>query len=86
MKVNHVNLPVVNPYKANEVNMQKSTQNMAAQTDKLEISSKALELSETSSYTAERNEHIQKIKAQVDAGTYQIDSQAIAKKLIAYYK
>ena len=85
MKINNVNLPIVNPYKANELNVQKSVQTKHAQTDKLEISSKAKQLSETSSYTAERNERIQEIKAQVDAGTYKIDSQEIAKKLISYY-
>lgn len=85
MKINNVNLPIVNPYKANELNVQKSIQNKHTQTDKLEISSKAKQLSETSSYTTERNERIQEIKAQIDAGTYKIDSEELAKNLISYY-
>lgn len=85
MKINNVNLPAVNPYKANELNMKKTVSNTQAQTDKIEISSKAKQLSEISLYTTERNERIQEIKEQIDAGTYRVDSQEIAKKLISYY-
>lgn len=86
MKINNVNLSPVNPYKANELNAQKSVKSLGAQTDKLEISSQAKQLSEISSYSAERNERIQEIKAQIDAGTYKVDSREIAKNLLSYYK
>lgn len=85
MKINNVNLPAINPYKANELNVPKSVKATQAQTDKLEISSQAKKLSEISSYTTDRNERIQEIKAQIDAGTYKIDSQEIAKNLLSYY-
>lgn len=85
MKINNVNLPAINPYKANELNVPKSVKTTQAQTDKLEISSQAKQLSEISSYTTDRNERIQEIKAQIDAGTYKIDSQEIAKNLLSYY-
>ena len=54
-------------------------------TDKLEISSEAKQLSEMSSYTVERNERVQEMKAQVDAGTYKVDPEQLADNLISYY-
>lgn len=85
MKVNHVNLSAVNPYRANESNMKKLAKHTQAQTDKLEISSQAKQLSKISSYASERNERVQGIKSQIENGTYKVDSQEIAKNLMAYY-
>ena len=86
MKINNVNLPIVNPYKANESNVQKAKQNSNLQTDKIEISSKAKQLSETSSFTIERNDRIAEIKKQIDAGTYQVNAKEIAESLVSYFK
>ena len=51
MKINKVNLPPINPYKANELKAEKAETKVKAQADKLEISSEAKQLSEISSYS-----------------------------------
>ena len=86
MKINKVNIPAINPYKANELKAAKAEQKAQLQTDKLEISSEAKKLSEIQSYSVERNERIQQIKAQIDAGTYKVDPEKLAVDLIDYYK
>ncbi|AOV08517.1 flagellar biosynthesis anti-sigma factor FlgM [Sporosarcina ureilytica] len=86
MKINRVNIPAVNPYKANELKVGKSAQHSAQQQDKIEISSEAKKLSEINSYAAERKDHVQKIKEQIDAGTYKVNAEEVAKSLINYYK
>jgi len=84
MKIPKINIPAVNPYKANEMKTEKTAQKVQ-QGDKLEISSEAKKLSEVSSYSLERNEKVQAIKAQVDAGTYKVNPEQLAQKLISYY-
>lgn len=85
MKVNKFNLPPINPYKANQLKTEKTEQTMKAQTDKLEISTEAKQLSEITSYSTERNDKIQEIKAQVDAGTYKVDPEKLAANLLSYF-
>ena len=55
-------------------------------TDKLEISSEAKQLSEMSSFTVERNERVQELKAQVQAGTYEVNPEQLASNLVKYFK
>lgn len=85
MKINNVNLPAMNPYKANEIKAEKAEQKVSLQADKLEISAEAKQLSEVSSYTAGRNERVQELKAQVEAGTYKVDPEQLAKNLASYF-
>lgn len=81
-----MNIPAINPYKANELQVKKSAQHQSAQKDKLEISSEAKQLSEITSHRAERKAHVQKIKEQIDAGTYEVNAEKIAKSLLKYYQ
>lgn len=81
-----MNIPAINPYKANELKVNKSTQHQLAPKDRLEISNEAKQLSEITSHAAERKEQVQKIKAQVEAGTYQVNAKEVAKSLLDYYK
>jgi len=85
MKINNVNLPAMNPYKANDLKAAKAEQKVSLQADKLEISAEAKKLSEVSTYTAGRNERVQEIKAQVEAGTYKVDPEQLAKNLASYF-
>ena len=85
MKINNVNLPAVNPYKANELKAEKAEQKVNLQADKLEISAAAKQLSEVSSYTVGRDERVQELKAQVEAGTYKVDPDQLAKDLASYF-
>lgn len=85
MKIQKINLPAVNPYQTNQLKAEKANRKQALQADRLEISSEAKQLSEISSYSVERNERVQAIKSQIDAGTYQVDPKQLAANLIAYY-
>ncbi|WP_438316035.1 flagellar biosynthesis anti-sigma factor FlgM [Sporosarcina sp. FA9] len=86
MKINKFNVPPINPYKANQLKVDKTETKVQKQTDKLEISNEAKQLSGIPSYSVERNERVQEIKAEVEAGTYKVDPETIAKNLISYYK
>lgn len=85
MKIPKINIPPVNPYKANEMKVQKSAEKAVQRADKLEISSEAKHLSEASSYTVARNEKVQAIQKQIEAGTYKVNPEKIAQGLIDYY-
>lgn len=85
MKINNINVPAVNPYKANEMKIEKAASKAPIQTDKLEISSEAKKLSEIQSYAVERSERVEQIKAQIEAGTYKVDPEKLAVDLIDYY-
>ncbi len=86
MKIQKFNLPAINPYKANQLKAEQSEQKAKMKTDKLEISSEAKQLSETSTSTAERNERVQQLKAQVQAGTYEVNPEQLASNLVKYFK
>ena len=85
MKINKFNLPPINPYKTNQLKMEKTEQKVQSQTDKLEISTEAKQLSGITSYAVDRNDKIQEIKAQVDAGTYKVDPEKLAANLLSYF-
>ena len=80
-----MNLPAVNPYKANELKAEKAEQKVNLQADKLEISAAAKQLSEVSSYTVGRDERVQELKGQIEAGTYKVDPEQLAKNLASYF-
>lgn len=86
MKINRFNLPAVNPYKANQLKAEQAEQQNKMKTDKLEISSKAKQLSEMSTFTAERNERVQQLKKQVESGTYKVDADQLASNLVKHFK
>lgn len=86
MKINRINIPAVNPYKANQLKAEQAEQQTKMKTDKLEISSEAKQLSEKSSITVERNERVQQLKAQVESGTYKVDADQLAANLVKYFK
>ncbi|MBO0603722.1 flagellar biosynthesis anti-sigma factor FlgM [Sporosarcina sp. E16_3] len=86
MKIQKFNLPAINPYKANQLKAEQTEYKAKMKTDKLEISSEAKELSKTSSFTVERNERVQQLKAQVQAGNYEVDAEQLAANLIKYFK
>lgn len=86
MKIQKFNLPAINPYKANQIKTEQAQQQAKMKADKLEISSEAKKLSEVSSFTTERNERVQQLKAQVQSGTYTVDAEQLASNLVNYYK
>lgn len=56
-----------------------------AQSDKVEISSEAKRMQGAHRLEQERLDKVQNIKAQVDAGTYHVSSEDIARKMYAWW-
>lgn len=86
MKINKINIPPVNPYRTNQLKTEQAKEQAKVKTDKLEISSKAKQLSETSPITTERNERVQQLKAQIESGNYKVDAETLASNLLKHYK
>lgn len=86
MKIQKFNLPAINPYKANQLKADQSEQKTKMKTDKIEISSEAKQLLEVSPITIERNERVQQLKGQIEAGTYEVNADQLASNLVKYYK
>lgn len=86
MKINKINIPPVNPYRANQMKAEQVKEQAKVKTDKLEISSQAKQLSEVSPVTIQRNEKVQQLKAQIESGNYEVDPEQLASDLIHYFK
>lgn len=86
MKINKINIPPVNPYRTNQLKAEQAKEQAKIKTDKLEISSEAKQLSETSPITTQRNERVQQLKAEIESGNYKVDAEKLASNLIKYYK
>ena len=85
MKINKINIPPVNPYRANQMKTEQVKEQAKVKTDKLEISSEAKQLSEVSPVTIGRNEKVQQLKAQIESGNYEVNPEQLASKLINYF-
>ncbi|MBB4823620.1 negative regulator of flagellin synthesis FlgM [Sporosarcina luteola] len=86
MKINKFNIPPVNPYRANQVKADQAKEKASTQMDKIEISSKAKQLSEVTPFEAKRNERIQQLKAQIESGEYKVEPEKLASDLIKYFQ
>jgi negative regulator of flagellin synthesis FlgM len=84
MKINNLGPIGVNPYKKNMTKVQ-NVQSSAAKADKVEISSAAQELRQTSKVSMERSERVEALRQQVQAGTYTVDAESVAKNIVNYY-
>lgn len=86
MKINNnVNMPRINPYKANQIKTEQAKEQTKVRADKIEISSEAKQLSETSAFTIGRKERVQQLKAQIQEGTYNVDAEKLASNLVNYF-
>lgn len=86
MKINKFNIPPVNPYRANQVKTDQAKEQATAKVDKIEISSKAKQLSEITPFEAKRNERVQQLKVQIESGEYKVEPEKLAADLIKYFK
>lgn len=84
MKINPITMRTVNPYQATQ-RTQKTAEKSSFQ-DKIEISSKAKEMQLSSSYSAERAEKVQQLKADIDSGKYKVDARKVAQDMLKYYR
>ncbi|MFZ3590388.1 flagellar biosynthesis anti-sigma factor FlgM [Bacillus sp. DJP31] len=84
MKINNIGSLNVNPYKKH-LNKVQGGEKAAARTDKVEISSAAKEMQVTSKVATERLEKVEALKKQIEAGTYQVHADSVAKSVLQYF-
>ncbi|KAA0548325.1 flagellar biosynthesis anti-sigma factor FlgM [Bacillus sp. BGMRC 2118] len=85
MKINNLGPINVNPYKKNMSKVDNLPKSQS-KTDKVEISSAALELRQNSKVVMDRAERVEALRHQVEAGTYSVDAESVAKSVIQYFK
>jgi negative regulator of flagellin synthesis FlgM len=85
MKINNFGNSGINPYKRNHEKMNQLN-NVKKPLDKVEISSAAKGMQETSRIEKERQAKVEELKLQVENGNYKVNSQEVAKNLLKYYK
>lgn len=86
MKINETNrIGAINPYQRNIETGYKEEQKKSRRKDEVSISPEAMEMLNRSSDT-DRVKKIQELKQQVASGTYRVDADKIAEKLLPYFK
>lgn len=83
MKINPFGPVGINPYK-NQMNKVAATEKQT-KADKVEISSAAKQLQETSPITVERQQKVEALKQQVQNGTYKVNTEDVAKSVYDFY-
>ena len=86
MKITNIGMNQVNPYKRNQMQTEKVQNASKTSTDQLEISSAAKSMQTKSPVEVEQAERVASIKAQIDAGTYKVDTKQLAANLLNYYR
>jgi negative regulator of flagellin synthesis FlgM len=84
MKINNIGLNGINPYKK-QMNKMAAVESKATKADKVEISSEAKQLQETSPVTVARQEKVEALAKQVQSGNYKIDANAVARSVYDFY-
>lgn len=85
MKINSIGIQAVNAYN-NQQRVQNTQKKGESFVDKLEISSAAKEMQVTSSYSADRAEKVEKLKADIASGEYKVDARKVAQDMLNYYR
>ena len=85
MKITSYGVNAVNAYK-NQVRNVKSDTNKASFADKIEISKAAQNMQGVTTYSAERAERVQQLKADIDAGEYKVNARKVAEDMLKYYR
>jgi len=76
--------PIINAYQKQQ---QKSIdQKRTEQNDKINISEEAKTLQKTQQHEVNRKQFIQKIKAQVQSNSYEVNHEQLAEKMIQFWK
>ncbi|MEH6940754.1 flagellar biosynthesis anti-sigma factor FlgM [Bacillus sp. JJ722] len=84
MKINNVGPTGMNPYKTN-LNKLEAKQSLFNKKDKIEISTTAKDLQQSSQIVAQRQEKVQQLKLSVENGTYKLDPRGTARSLVDFY-
>ncbi|MBW7652091.1 flagellar biosynthesis anti-sigma factor FlgM [Anoxybacillus sp. ST4] len=84
MKIHRIQPMNVNPYERT-TRIEKPTK-ATKKTDQVEISSAAKELQEAARFSSERLEKVERLKAEIESGSYKPDARAVAESVLRYYK
>ncbi|OOE03585.1 flagellar biosynthesis anti-sigma factor FlgM [Anoxybacillus kestanbolensis] len=84
MKIHRIQPMNVNPYERT-ARIEKPTK-ATKKTDQVEISSAAKELQEAAKFYSERLEKVERLKEEIESGTYKLDARAVAESVLRYYK
>ncbi|WP_337983223.1 flagellar biosynthesis anti-sigma factor FlgM [Lysinibacillus sp. C5.1] len=85
MKITSYGVNAVNAYK-NQVRNVKSDTNKASFADKIEISKAAQNMQGVTTYSAERAERVQQLKADIDSGEYKVNARKVAEDMLKFYR
>ncbi|RFU68303.1 flagellar biosynthesis anti-sigma factor FlgM [Peribacillus saganii] len=85
MKINNFGPSGINPYKRelNKIENVKGTAKSAS--DKIEISSTAKEMQQSSQIPAQRQAKVDELRMQVENGTYKLNPRDTAKSIVDFY-
>jgi negative regulator of flagellin synthesis FlgM len=86
MKINNVGMTGVNPFNVQANKMGNIKESKVKPSDKVEISSAAKEIQQSSPVHAVRQAKVDELKIQVEKGNYKLNAQATAKGLIDFYR
>jgi len=84
MKIHRIQPMNVNPYERT-ARIEKPTK-ATKKIDQVEISSAAKELQEAAKFSSERLEKVERLKEEIESGTYKLDARAVAESVLRYYK
>ncbi|KGR90080.1 flagellar biosynthesis anti-sigma factor FlgM [Ureibacillus massiliensis 4400831 = CIP 108448 = CCUG 49529] len=85
MKITSIGVNNVNPYNKQQQKL-KSVSGHSPFADKIEISTAAKEMQGSSTYSAERAEKVEKLKAEIESGEYKVDARKVAADMLKYYR
>jgi negative regulator of flagellin synthesis FlgM len=86
MKINPLGSQGINPYKRQMNKMDQAGKTAGQTADKVEISSAAKGMQQSSQITNQREAKIDALKIQVENGTYKVDTKSVAKSIVNFYK
>lgn len=83
MKINNIGSINTNPYRKQ---IEKAERLMkSANTDKIQISTEAMELQKGSRIETERQVKVEELKSKVESGEYQVNAREVAKKMYEFW-
>lgn len=84
MKINGPNHTNFNPYKQ-QIQKQTDEKKEFNHKDQIQISSAAKQLQESGKTSEKRTAYVQEIKEAVDSGTYKVDPERTAEKMLKFW-
>jgi negative regulator of flagellin synthesis FlgM len=85
MKINNFGPSGINPYKRQQNKLDSANAQSKKAADKVEISSAAKEMQQTSKIDQQRQARVEELRIQVENGNYKVNPKEVAKSLLDYY-